>query len=349
MSAYNYAHSGFSGLPGQVPMTGVNMSTHQPHTILQNQHYQQQIHHQQPMHHQQQNSSRSRSSKNPEEKEKGKNVQHKEFLKYKEKCLKQAFELVVLKRQLHVSNSRLGEALEGLKLAKENKPFHKKFSLAMNEKAHLKGLPKADIHEFEFASPIKFDDGEVETRIVATKKGERQRPAKYSTRSKEEMIVISAAADYVVSGTSTLREAKEALKDLGIKNFETSLSNKMYNHPGKKEYLKMRKEKRDMKKLEITKKTELRNERKKKKQLQNQQKESRKRAKKLKKQQHPHTHLQMPQVPILHEMPPQPAYAQYPGTHAHMPPSHAHHQQHHPQHHMYAQAPQHQHDSMFKM
>jgi len=352
MATYNYTtHSGFQGLPAQVPgMPGVGMTTHQTHTLMSNQ-YQQQMHHPSQMHHQHHSQSHSRSrgggaaKQNTEDKEKGKTVQNKELDKYKEKCLKQAFELVVLRRQLHVASARMEDAIEGLRLAKENKPFHKKFSSAMNEKVHYKMIPKPDTKEFEFSAPDKIDEGEIETRIVATKKGERQRPAKYSTRSKEEMIVISAAADYVVSGTSTLREAKEALKALGIKNFETSLSNKMYNHPEKKDYLKMRKERRDRKKSDTEKKHEMRNERKKRKQMQSEAKESRKRAKKVKKQ----LPMQLPQqVPMLHDMPSQ-AYAGYPGTHAHIP--HPHHQHHHQQHHhMYAQAPpqQQQHDMYMK-
>ena len=97
------------------------------------------------------------------------------------------------------------------------------------------------------------------------------------------MTVISCAADYVVAGTATLAQAKDALREMGIFDFETSLSNKMYNHPDKKYYLKMRKERREEKKVENTKKTEARLLRKKNKQRETELREQRKRQKRQKK------------------------------------------------------------------
>ena len=105
-------------------------------------------------------------------------IPQKEMAKLRESYLKQRFALIVMQRQLHVANSRLNCALEGLKLAKESKPFHKFFVQAMDEKRHIKSVPKA---KGAAKSEEKKKSGR-QTKMVTTKKGERQRPFKYSTR-----------------------------------------------------------------------------------------------------------------------------------------------------------------------
>lgn len=118
-----------------------------------------------------------------EEQLKGKSnpIPQKEMAKLRESYLKQRFALIVMQRQLHVANSRLTCALEGLKLAKESKPFHKFYVQAMDEKRHIKSVPKSK-GGAKGDPEVKKNKSGRQTKMVTTKKGERQRPFKYSTR-----------------------------------------------------------------------------------------------------------------------------------------------------------------------